>query len=59
MKNWKTSLVGALAGILLTVGGHLEQQRRDPNASYSIESILQGAAVAVMGLLAKDHDAAA
>jgi hypothetical protein len=58
MQNWKTSLVGALAGILLTVGGTLEERKHDPTTTLSMQSVLQGAAVAVLGLLSRDHDKA-
>ena len=48
MKNWKTTLVGAIAGGLTAIAPLLE------GSDVSVSSILSGFAIAVLGYLAKD-----
>jgi hypothetical protein len=50
MKNWKTSLVGILAGI----GSLIAQMAQD--GKIDIKTVILSAGAALLGLLAKDHD---
>ena len=48
MKNWKTTVVGAIAGGLTAISPMLEGD------DVSLMSILSGFAIAVLGYLSKD-----
>ena len=58
MKNWKTSLAGILGGLLValgpSVGAQLSGDRTAPPITAG--SVATAAAVAALGLLAKDND---
>lgn len=57
MKNWKTTLLGILAGVALTFGSAAQARANDPKAApITIGNVLPGLAVAVLGALAKDSD---
>lgn len=50
MKNWKTSLAGAIAGGLTVIAPMLE------GSDVTLTSILSGFAIAVLGYLSKDFN---
>src|SRR5262245_29641715 len=57
MKNWKTTLLGILAGIAMVFGSAAQARSTDPAAPpITIGNLLPGIAVAVLGAVAKDHD---
>lgn len=57
MKNWKTTVMGWLAGALLLVGGAMENRAANPNApAVTFHNLFAAAAVAALGSVAKDHD---
>ncbi len=55
MKNWKTTLMGVLGGLFMLFGPRLSGDQGAP--AVTIGNIGAAAAIAVLGALAKDHDA--
>lgn len=57
-KSWKTSFAGLLGGLLITFGPSVGARLQgDPAAPpITAENYVPGLAVAVIGLLSKDHD---
>ena len=57
-RNWKTSLAGILGGVLIAlgpqVGARLQGDQTAP--PITMNTVLVGAAIAALGLGAKDHD---
>ena len=57
-RSWKTSIAGILGGILLAigpqVGARLQGDRTAP--PITLNTVLSGAALAALGLGAKDHN---
>lgn len=57
MKSWKTTLMGLLAGLAVTVGGAVQARQVNPSAPpVTVGTILPGLAIAILGGLAKDYD---
>lgn len=54
MKNWKTTLLGVLAGVLMTFGGYADA-RAHGGAPITVGNVLPGIVVAALGAAAKDH----
>jgi hypothetical protein len=55
MKDWKTTLMGVLAGALMVTGGAMNNRANDPTAPpVTAGNILPAVAVAILGALAKD-----
>ena len=57
-KNWKTSLAGIVGGLLIAVGPQVGARLQgSPGAPpITLNSVITGAAVAALGLGAKDGD---
>ena len=57
-KNWKTSLFGIIGGLLIAVGPQVGARLQGtPGAPpITLNSVLVGAALAAVGIGAKDHD---
>ena len=57
-KSWKTTLAGLLGGLIVTfgpaIGGRLQGDPHTPPITAG--NYLPGIALAVLGLLTKDHD---
>ena len=57
MKSWKTTLMGILAGLAVTVGSAMQNRSTDPNsAPVTAGNLIPGIAIAILGGLAKDYD---
>ena len=57
MKNWKTTLLGLLAGTMMMVGGAIKEKQANPNASpVTFGNLAPAIALAALGLASKDHD---
>lgn len=50
MKNWKTTLAGAIAGGLIAIQPYLE------TGTFEIKEIILGFAIAFFGVVAKDFN---
>lgn len=55
MKNWKTTLLGALAGLAMLFGNAV-QSRQSGGAPITIGNLLGPAMVTLLGLVSKDHN---
>jgi hypothetical protein len=55
MKNWKTSLLGVIGGLFMLFGPRLSGDATAPPVTMG--NVGAAAAIAVLGILAKDHDA--
>jgi len=55
MKSWKTSLLGVVGGLLMLFGpARLQGDKTAP--PINLINVGQAAAVALLGVFAKDHD---
>lgn len=55
MKNWKTTLLGALAGAAMFFGQYANARAADPKAPpITAGNVLPGLAITVLGAFAKD-----
>ena len=57
LTNWKTSLTGLFAGLMILVGGALHDRSVDPHApAVTLEHLAPAFMLALLGGLAKDYD---
>lgn len=55
--NWKTSLLGLIAGLMVLIGSTLQAREVDPSTPpVTLGNILPAVAIAALGLSAKDAD---
>lgn len=57
MKNWKTTLLGFVAGLAMIFGNAVTNKQADPNApAVNVGNLLPAAVIAILGAVAKDGD---
>ena len=55
--NWKISMLGILAGLMVLIGSTLQAREIDPaTPPVTLANILPAVAIAALGLSAKDAD---
>lgn len=55
MKNWKTSLVGVIGGLIVMLPTIIKAATT-PDGKVNWAQVATGAALAMVGMLAKDHN---
>ena len=56
-KNLKTTFAGVFAGLMLIIGGAIQDRQSNPTAPpVNVRTLLPAIAISVLGFLARDHN---